>query len=66
MVFNGPVEACVLSLIWLSTKKRRKQKRIEMVINFSLGRDEDYRAARQGVRGEEKGRWEKQRRNKEK
>lgn len=39
-----------MSLNWLSTKKRSKQKRIEMVINFSLLRDEDYRAAWQGVR----------------
>lgn len=45
----------VLSLIWLSAKKRSMQKRMEMVINLSQGRDEDYRAARQGVReGERK------------
>lgn len=39
----------MLSVIWLSTEKKSKQKRIEMVIKLSLGRDEDYRAARQGV-----------------
>ncbi len=50
MAFSGPAEAWVLSLIWLNTKKRSKQKKIEMVINSSLGGDEDYRAARPGER----------------
>lgn len=43
----------VVTDLAISTKKRSEQKRIEMVINFSLGRDEDYGAARQGVMEEE-------------
>lgn len=39
----------MLSLIWLSAEKKSTQKRIEMVINLSPGRDEDYSAAGQGV-----------------
>lgn len=39
-----------MSLIWLSIKKSSESKRIEMVINFSVRRDEAYRAARRGER----------------
>lgn len=40
----------MLSLIWLSTEKEEQAEEVETVIIFSLGRDEDYRAAWQSVR----------------
>lgn len=53
----------MLSLIWLSTKKEEQAEEAETVINFSLGRDEDCRPARPGVRQSREG-WEERWRRK--